>query len=135
MQHATGTFEVKISPEAQAEPPAGGVVTGRMGLNKTFSGGMTGTAVGTMLTAGAPGGAMTYVAIDQFEGAVDGRKGGFVLAHRGTMTKAGGSALNIAISPDSGTGALTGIEGTLAIEITAGVHRYDLAYTLPAQDR
>ena len=135
MQHATGTFEVKITPEAQAEPAPGGIATGRMGLKKTFSGGMSGTAVGTMLTAGAPGGAMTYVAIDQFEGTVNGRKGGFILAHRGTMTKAGGGDLSIAISPDSGTGALAGIDGTLSIEISGGVHRYDLAYTLPAQDR
>lgn len=132
MQHATGTFEVKITPEAQGEAPAGGLPTSRMGLSKTFNGGMTGTATGTMLAAGAPrpGQPAGYVAIDQFEGTVDGRQGGFLLLHRGTMTRAGGSDLSVTIAPDTGTGALAGIAGTLRIEIKDGKHLYDLAYTL-----
>lgn len=135
MQHATGTFEVKITPEAQADAPAGGLPTSRMGIAKTFSGGMTGSAAGTMLAAGAPkpGAPAGYVAIDQFEGTVDGHEGGFLLLHRGTMTKAGGSDLSVVISPDTGTGALTGIAGTFSIEIRGGRHFYDLAYTLPAK--
>lgn len=133
MQHATGTFEVKITPEAQGDAPAGGMPTSRMGLAKTFSGGLAGEAHGTMLAAGAPkpGNAAAYVAIDQFQGLLDGRKGGFLLLHRGTMTRAGRSDLAIVIAPDSGTGDLAGIEGTLAIEIKDGKHFYDLTYTLP----
>ena len=133
MKHATGTFEVSITPEAQAEAPAGGLPTSRMGIAKTFSGGLVGTAAGTMLAAGAPkpGQPAGYVAIDQFQGTLDGRDGGFLLLHRGTMTKAGGGDLSVVISPDSGTGALGGIEGTLSIEIRDGKHFYDLAYTLP----
>lgn len=132
-KHATGTFEVTITPESQAPAPAGGVATARMGLSKRFSGGLEGTATGTMLSAGmpAPGASATYVAIDQFHGTLEGRQGGFVLAHRGTMTKAGGAALTILVSPDSGTGALEGIAGSLSIELRDGRHFYDLAYTLP----
>jgi hypothetical protein len=135
MHHATGTFEVKITPEAQGPAPEGGLPTARMGLAKTFSGGMTGTAVGTMLSAGMPkpGEVAVYVAVDQFRGTVDGKAGGFVLLHRGTMTKAGGGDLSVVIAPDSGTGALEGIEGTLSIEVTGGQHKYDLTYTLPAK--
>ena len=134
MHHATGTFDVKITPEAQADAPQNGMPTSRMGIAKTFSGGMTGTATGTMLAAGtpAPGKAAGYVAIDQFLGTVDGKAGGFLLLHRGTMTRTGGGDLSVVIAPDSGTGALAGIEGTLAIEIVGGKHHYDLAYTLPA---
>lgn len=133
MRHATGTFEVKITPEAQAPGEGGALPTSRMALAKTFSGGMTGTAKGTMLAAGTPrpGNAAAYVAIDQFEGSVDGKAGGFVLLHRGTMTRTGDSELAVTIAPDSGTGALAGIEGTLTIEIKAGVHHYDLTYRLP----
>lgn len=133
MHHATGTFEVKITPEAQGDAPAGGLPTSRMGLSKTFSGGVTGTATGTMLAVGAPkpGEPAAYVAVDQFSGAVDGRRGGFLLLHRGTMTRAGGSDLSVTIAPDTGTGALAGIAGTLAIEVKDGRHLYDLAYTLP----
>jgi hypothetical protein len=53
------------------------------------------------------------------------------LLHRGTMSRAG-NELSITIMPDSGTGALSGITGTLAIEVKDGQHRYDLTYTLPA---
>lgn len=135
MHHATGTFEVKITPEAQGDAPAGGMPTSRMGIAKTFTGAMVGTAEGTMLAAGtpAPGHAAGYVAIDQFSGTVDGHQGGFLLLHRGTMTKAGGGDLSVAIAPDSGTGALSGITGALTIEIKDGKHFYDLAYTLPVK--
>lgn len=133
MHHATGTFEVTITPEAQGDAPKDGLATSRMGIAKTFSGGMTGTATGTMLAAGTPkpGQAAGYVAIDQFSGTVDGKAGGFLLLHRGTMTRAGGGELSVIIAPDSGTGALAGITGTLDIRIEGGQHHYTLSYTLP----
>jgi len=133
MHHATGTFEVTVTPEAQASGEGGALPTSRMGLLKRFAGGIDGTARGTMLAAGIPkaGNAAAYVAIDQFEGRVDGKAGGFALLHRGTMTKAGGGELTIIVAPDTGTGALSGIEGTLAITVEGGVHRYDFTYTLP----
>jgi hypothetical protein len=131
VRHATGRFEVKLTPEAKAPAASGGMATGRTALAKTFTGGMAGTATGTMLSAGTPGDAMAYVAIDQFRGTVDGKAGGFLLLHRGTMTRAGGGDLSIVIAPDTGTGALAGIAGTLTIEVKGGVHTYDLAYTLP----
>ena len=133
MHHATGTFTVTIIPEAQGAAPAGGLPTARMALAKTFAGGMVGTAVGTMLSAGTPGpdSVAAFVAVDQFHGAVDGRTGGFLLLHRGTMAPGGAGELSVVIAPGSGTGQLAGIAGSLAIEIVGGQHRYDLAYTLP----
>ena len=132
-RHAIGTFEVTITPEAQAPAPEGGVPTSRMGLHKVFSGGLAGTADGTMIAAGAPkpGTAAVYVAIDQFSGTLDGLSGGFVLVHRGTMTKAGAPDLAVIVAPDSGTGALEGLSGRLDIRIEDEVHHYDLAYSLP----
>lgn len=134
--HATGTFTVQITPEAQAAAPDGGLPTARMGIAKTFAGAMTGIATGTMLSVGTPGPgkAAAYVAIDQFRGYVEGRDGGFLLLHRGTMDPAGESDLSVTIAPGTGTGALTGIAGTLAIRIEGGAHHYDLAYTLPRED-
>ncbi len=135
MHHATGTFEVKMTPEAQGDAPSGGLPTSRMGIAKTFTGGMIGTATGTMLAAGTPkpGQPAGYVAIDQFTGSVDGKAGSFLLLHRGTIDKAGGSNLSVIIAPDSGTGALEGIAGSFDIKIEGGEHRYDLAYTLPTK--
>jgi Protein of unknown function (DUF3224) len=131
--HATGTFVVSMTPEAQAAGPAGGVPTSRLGLLKTFSGGLEGSATGTMIAAGAPkpGSAAAYVAIDQFTGKLDGRSGGFVLVHRGTMTKAGAADLQVVVAPDSGTGELEGLSGTLTIRVEGGKHYYDLDYSLP----
>jgi hypothetical protein len=132
MHHATGTFTVTMTPEAQGAAPDGGLPTARVGLHKVFSGAVTGEARGTMLSAGTPGAGKVaaYVAVDQFTGSVDGRQGGFLLLHRGTMSSRG-AKLSVEIAPDSGTGALTGIAGTLSIDPSGGVHRYDLAYTLP----
>ena len=131
VHHATGTFAVELTPEAQELAPMGGVPTARTALLKRFTGGLMGVARGTMLSVGVPGqGAATYVAIDQFVGSLDGRSGGFVLTQRGTMTKEGVGKLDVVISPDSGTGALLGIAGTLKIAVADGVHTYDLAYTL-----
>ena len=133
MQNAKGTFEVTMTPEHQGAAPQGGVPTMRMKLSKTFSGDLVGTAEGTMLACGAlaPGSAAAYVAIDQVTGTLAGKAGGFVLVHRGTMDKKGTGDLSVIISPDSGTGALEGISGSLTIERKDGQHFYDLAYSLP----
>lgn len=132
MRHAAGTFDVTITPEAQGDAPDGGVPIARMGIAKIFTGGLSGKALGTMISGGTPkpGHAAAYVAIDQFSGSLGGNIGGFMLVHRGTMSEAG-SDLVIIIAPGSGTGALKGISGSLAIEIKEGVHHYDLAYDLP----
>ena len=42
------------------------------------------------------------------------------------------TAESIKVVPGSGTGALAGLEGDFALTIVAGVHHYDLGYTLPA---
>jgi hypothetical protein len=133
MMHATGTFEVKTTPEFQTAAASGVYPTARLAIEKKFSGGLQGEAVGVMLSIGVPkpGEAAAYVAIDQFTGLVDGRKGSFALTHRATMSKSGKAVLEIQVVPDSGTGELQGIAGTLAVDASNGVHRYDFAYSLP----
>jgi Protein of unknown function (DUF3224) len=39
--------------------------------------------------------------------------------------------LNVTVVPDSGTGQLVGLAGTMEIKIADGKHSYDLEYTLP----
>jgi hypothetical protein len=131
MQHeAKGAFDVQVVPVAQKEY-AGGTKLGRFSLAKTFHGDLEATSTGEMLTAGtAVAGSAGYVAIERVEGTLAGRKGSFVLQHSGSM--AGGSqSLAISVVPDSGTGDLTGISGTLAIEIAGKEHFYRFEYTLP----
>src|ERR1700721_1287941 len=104
-QEATGTFEVTVTPQEPSPPPEGGLPFGRFALKKTFVGQMVGKASGIMLSVGTPkaGAAAAYVALDQFVGTVDGRRGGFALIHRGVMSKSGAQDLDVRIATDSGT--------------------------------
>ena len=129
--HATGSFEVKLLPQALAEPAAASGL-GRMSIQKVFSGDLQGTSSGEMLLAGtAVKGSAGYVAIERVLATLHGRAGSFVLQHTGTMNR-GAAALTVTIVPDSGDAALLGISGTLAIEIVDGRHLYTLDYALPA---
>lgn len=130
--HATGQFDVKITPDGQPDTSEGSVL-GRYTLEKSYHGGLDGPSKGTMLTAGstAKQGSAAYAAVERFSGTVDGKKGSFALVHRGTMSAAGQEML-ISIVPDSGSGELKGIAGNLSIKIAKdGTHSYDLSYTLP----
>ena len=131
--HASGLFEVKLSPQALGDTHADPSL-GRMLIDKTFSGDLVGTGKGEMLMAGtAIKGSAGYVAIERVTGALGGRSGSFVLQHTGTMNR-GAPQLSVTVVPDSGTGQLTGLAGTLAIIIKDGKHRYEFDYTLPAQE-
>jgi len=83
-----------------------------------------------MLTAGTSvKDSAGYVAIERVSGALHGRKGSFVLQHSGIMTR-GAPQLTITVVPDSGTGELAGLTGTMGITIAGGKHSYDFEYTL-----
>ncbi len=82
-------------------------------------------AVGTEVDGSAG-----YVAMEQVTGTLHGRRGTFALQHSGTMT-GGAPQLTITAVPDSGTGQLAGLAGTMTIEIIEGEHLYALTYTLP----
>ncbi len=126
MHHAKGEFEVKlIKISTEVEPLM------RMSIGKHFSGDLVGTSDGQMMAGGnEANGARVYVALETVTGVLDGKSGSFILAHRGTMTK-DGQALSVIVVPQSGTGELAGIDGTLDIQITGGNHYYTFDYTLP----
>jgi len=127
--HATGTFEVKLTPQGTGES-VDGTALARMSIDKTFRGDLEGTSKGEMLTAGtAVKDSAGYVAIERVSGTLDGRKGTFILQHTGTMTR-GAPQLTITVVPDSGTGELTGLSGRMAITIADGKHSYEFEYTL-----
>ena len=126
--HATGSFEVKLLPQSLADAESG---LGRMSIDKVFSGDLQGTSKGEMLSAlTAVKGSASYVAIERVTGTLQGRSGSFMLQHLGTMTR-GTPTLTVLVVPDSGTEGLTGIAGSLSINITDGKHFYTLDYTLP----
>lgn len=127
---ARGAFSVKMTPEAVNKGEAD-ITISRLALDKQYHGDLEATGRGVMLSATTtvPGSA-GYTAMERVTGTLHGRAGSFVLQHTGMMTR-GMPELSIAIVPDSGTGALTGISGSCGIAIVNGDHSYELRYSLP----
>jgi hypothetical protein len=127
---AVGPFEVTLNPQP---PDAGGVggPFGRMLIDKRFHGDLEGTSRGQMLAAGtATKGSAGYVALEEVTGTLGGRRGTFFLQHSGVMNR-GAAALALAVVPDSGTGELVGLSGSMMINIDGGKHSYAFDYALP----
>lgn len=128
--HAAGTFEVKLNPQA-ADDYADAASMGRMSIDKQFRGDLEGTSKGQMLTAMTDvKGSAGYVAIERVTGTLHGRSGTFVLQHNGTMTR-NAPQLVITVVPDSATGELTGLTGSMTIDIADGKHSYGFDYSIP----
>ena len=124
--HATGTFEVKLSPQ----PAGADAGLGRMSIDKQFHGDLEGTSKGEMLTAMTEvQGSAGYVAVERVTGTLQGRSGTFVLQHSGVMTR-GTPQLTITVVPDSGTGQLTGLSGSMTIQVADGQHSYEFSYSI-----
>jgi len=127
---AKGPFDVKLAPQALAiEDKVEGAAMARLSIDKQFHGDLEASSKGEMLSAaGSVKGSAGYVAIEKVSGTLGGRKGTFVLQHNATMTR-GTPYLNIIVVPDSGTGELAGLTGTMKIDIApGGAHSYELDY-------
>ena len=128
--HRTGLFDVKIIPQP-ADVAAAGETIGRMVLDKKYHGSLDATGKGQMLAMRTPalqsGG---YVALELVTGKLDGRSGSFVLQHSGTMNR-GAAHLVLGVVPDSGTGELEGLTGTMEIIVADGKQTYKFEYDLP----
>lgn len=128
--HARGKFDVQghAMPLENIDKDAS---LGRMSLDKQYHGDLDGIAQGQMLSIGTPAtGSAVYVAVERVTGTLAGKRGTFALYHTGVMTR-GAPSLSISVAPDSGTGELTGITGTLNIDVKNGEHLYDFEYSLP----
>jgi len=126
---ASGTFEVKIVPQT----PDGifeDATLGRLTIDKQFRGDLEATSKGQMLSAltGVKASA-GYVAMERVTGTLGGRSGTFVLQHTGTMNR-GEPQQSVTVVPDSGSGQLEGLAGTMTIKIEGGKHSYEFDYTL-----
>lgn len=128
--HIEGRFEVKSSPQPGSAPTPGATL-GRLLLDKRYHGDLDATAQGQMLSAlTETKGSAGYVAIEHVTGRLQGKSGSFVLQHHGLMNR-GAQQLVIVVVPDSGTGELQGLAGTMGIRIEGGQHFYSFDYTLP----
>jgi hypothetical protein len=72
------------------------------------------------------------VAMESFEGSLNGRTGAFNFAHSATTSGTDRTAEFFTIVPSSGTGDLAGITGTGAMAVDPdGTHRISFDYLLP----
>jgi len=130
MQQATGTFEVKLVPQKADNAQAEAAGLGRMALDKQFLGALEAVGQGEMLSIlDREKGSGGYVAMERVTGTLDGRKGSFILQHDATMNR-GEAEMNIVVVPDTGTGQLAGISGSMTVKIDGGQHYYYFDYSL-----
>ncbi len=130
MAVARGTFEVVLTPQ-QATAAEGAPALGRMVIDKSYVGELTGTGRGQMLSSmTATDGSAGYVAQEVVDATLGGKTGSFVLQHVGVMNR-GDASLEMQVIPDSGTGQLAGISGGVTIDIDDdGVHHYEFTFDL-----
>src|SRR5712675_1949187 len=78
--HASGTFDVKLTPQPAAEEGTEAGL-GRMSIDKQFHGDLEGTSKGFMLSSAATvvKGSGGYVAMERVAGTLKGHAGSFVL--------------------------------------------------------
>ncbi len=127
---AKGSFEVSLAPVPLSDVAAH-TGLGRMTLDKRFTGDLVATSQGEMLAFRSPtAGSAGYVAMEVVTGSLHGRSGSFVLQHSSTMAR-GVPTQSITVVPDSATGDLLGLTGSLVITITEGQHLYLFDYALP----
>jgi hypothetical protein len=130
-QRAGGPFDVKLTPQNSDSDVVQAANLGRMSIDKQFHGDLEAASKGEMIAAQTDvKGSAGYVAMERVTGSLQGRKGSFVLQHSGTMNR-GVPQLSVTVVPDSGTGELKGIAGTMNIIIGPdGKHSYELTYTM-----
>ncbi len=126
----SGIFEVDLAPLEPYAQGVKGITLGRMSIDKRFLGELNGSSKGEMIMAmTAVKGSAGYTAIEQVTGELSGKKGSFVLQHFGIMDR-GTDRLILEVVPDSGTGELSGLTGSMAIKIENGTHFYAFEYEI-----
>ncbi|MDL5154405.1 DUF3224 domain-containing protein [Actinomycetospora termitidis] len=130
---STGTFEVaSFEPVDVTLAPAieTALPIGLARMEKTYTGGVTGRSA-TLFTAAYGGEVGTYLAMEAFEGSLDGRSGTFAYVHSAATSGADRSDEFFHVVAGSGTGELTGIRGGGSLGVDAdGTHRIAFDYEL-----
>jgi hypothetical protein len=88
-QRATGSFDVKVTPQKPDTQIARAANFSRLTIDKRFHGDLEGISKGEMLALQTEvKGSAGYVALERVTGTLKGRLGSFVLQHSGTLSTA-----------------------------------------------
>lgn len=132
---ASGTFSVtSFNPASVAlEPPVSTALpVGVATMGKSYAGDIAGRSATVFTSAfDQATGVGTYVAMESFEGSVDGRAGAFSFVHSASTSGTDRSGEYFAVVPSSGTGQLAGITGSGGLAVDPdGTHRIWLDYRI-----
>jgi len=108
MPRVNASFEITDWDQTTHDEPADGPPLLRATVRKRFSGALEGESVAELLMCGQEG----YVATERVVGSLEGCEGTFVLQHGAATAE---SRFGVVV-PRSGTGALTGLAGTVVME-------------------
>lgn len=126
---AEGRFDIDSWDEEPYDEKDGIKLT-RTRVTKSFLGDMEGKSTAELLMAYAQEGSAAYVGFERIVGSVSGKEGSFLLHHSATATSEHQFA-TWTIVPNSGTGGLTGIKGSVEIgKDAAGKHTFVLNYDI-----
>jgi predicted flavoprotein YhiN len=133
-QRVAGPFDVKVTPQKPDTQIARAANLVRFTIDKRYHGELEAVAKGEMLAVQTEvKGSAGYVAMERVTGTLEGRTGSFVLQHSATMTR-GDPRLAITVVPDSATGQLKGLSGSMNIHIAEdGAHSYEFDFQLEPQ--
>jgi hypothetical protein len=132
---ASGTFEVATftpTSVAPVPPVQTALPVGVSTMEKRYAGEVDGRSA-TLFTAAfdQESGVGTYVAMESFEGSLNGLAGAFNIAHTATPRGTNREAEFFTIVPSSGTGDLAGIHGTGFMTVDPdGTHRVAFDFEL-----
>ena len=109
-----------------------GLATGHLRMTKAYAGAVEGRSITQFTSAyDQERGVGHYVAMESFEGSVDGRRGSFNFVHAASTTGSDRNDEYGVIVAGSGTGELAGITGSVALTIDPdGTHRMAFTYAL-----
>lgn len=110
MTRASSTFEIKNWVETLYLEPPGGQKFTQVNAAYVYEGGIEGEGTATYLMFHRADSSGSFVGLQRVVGAIEGRKGSFVLEHRGTFV---GQEVeeSFVVVPNSGTGELHGLRG------------------------
>ena len=130
-QRVAGQFDVKVTPQKPDTQVARAANLARYTIDKRYHGELEATAKGEMLAAQTDvKGSAGYVALERVTGTLEGRSGSFILQHNATMS-GGTPRLTITVVPDSATGQLKGLSGTMKLNVGGdGSHSYEFDFRL-----
>ena len=129
--HASGYFDVTLAPQAADNPQVRTAQINRLSIDKKYHGDVQGTSSGQMQAIRDDRNTGAYVALEKVVASLQGRNGTFMLMHFGYMSHGAVGRWLVEIVPDSGTGDLAGLTGTMKIIQKDEKHFYEIEYALP----